>query len=70
MRKRRGQTRISGSIGGGFEYPDMDVEGKKIKIIGEKKTYETKTDKNGVFRFMICPRESIPSNLKCRRGGR
>ncbi len=49
MSKRRGQTRISGSIGGGFEYPDIDVEGKKIKIIGEKKTYETKTGKNGVF---------------------
>jgi hypothetical protein len=55
MRKRRGQTRISGSIGGGFEYPDMDVEGKKIKIIGEKKTYETKTDKNGVFEIYDLP---------------
>ena len=55
MRKRRGQTRISGSIGGGFEYPDIDVEGKKIKIIGEKKTYETKTNKDGVFEFYNLP---------------
>ena len=40
MNKRRGQTRISGSIGGGFDYPDIDVDGKKIKLIGEKKTYQ------------------------------
>ncbi len=32
LKKRRGQTRISGSIGGGFQYPDIDVEGKKIKL--------------------------------------
>ena len=55
MSKRRGQTRISGSIGGGFDYPDIDVEGKKIKIIGEKKTYATKTDKNGVFEIYDLP---------------
>lgn len=55
MRKRRGQTRISGTIGGGFQYPDIDVEGKKIKIIGEKKTYETKTGKNGVFEIYDLP---------------
>lgn len=55
MKKRRGQTRISGSISGGFEYPDIDVEGKTIKIIGGKKTYETKTDKNGVFEIYNLP---------------
>lgn len=55
MKKRRGQTRISGTIGGGFENPDIDVEGKKIKIIGEKKTYETKTGKNGVFEIYNLP---------------
>src|SRR4029079_11371053 len=44
MNKRRGQTRISGSIGGGYDYPDLEFEGKKNKIIGEKKTYQTKTD--------------------------
>lgn len=55
MRKRRGQTRISGSIGAGFQYPDIDKEGKKIKIIGEKKTYQTKTDKNGIFEIYNLP---------------
>jgi len=55
MNKRRGQTRISGSIGGGFDYPDIDVDGKKIKIIGEKKTYQTKTDKDGVFEIYDLP---------------
>ncbi|HEU4510301.1 MAG TPA: carboxypeptidase-like regulatory domain-containing protein, partial [Pyrinomonadaceae bacterium] len=55
MSKRRGQTRISGTIGGGFQHPDIDVAGKKIKIIGEKKTYETKTDKNGVFEIYNLP---------------
>jgi hypothetical protein len=53
--KFRGKTRISGSIGGGFTYPDIDVEGKKIKIIGPKKTYETKTDKEGVFEIYGLP---------------
>lgn len=55
MSKRRGQTRISGTIGGGFQNPDIDVEGKKIKIIGEKKNYETKTDKDGVFEIYGLP---------------
>jgi len=55
LKKRLGQTRISGSIGSGFESPDIDVEGKKIRIIGEKKTYETRTDKNGVFEIYDLP---------------
>jgi hypothetical protein len=53
--KVRGKTRISGSIGGGFKYPDIDVDGKKIKIIGPNKTYETKTDKDGVFEIYGLP---------------
>lgn len=55
MKKRRGQTRISGSIGGGFDYPDIDVEGKRIKLIGKDKTYETKTDKDGIFEIYDLP---------------
>lgn len=55
MKKRRGQTRISGSISGGFAYPDIDVEGKLIKLIGKDKTYETKTDKDGVFEIYNLP---------------
>jgi hypothetical protein len=55
--KVRGKTRISGSIGGSFAYRDIDidVDGKKIKIIGPKKTYETKTDKDGVFEIYDLP---------------
>jgi len=34
--KRRGKTRISGAIGG-WQNPNLDVEGKRIKIIGSKK---------------------------------
>ena len=55
MNKVRGKTRISGSIGGGFDYPDFDVAGKKIKLIGPKKTYEIKTDKDGVFEIYDVP---------------
>ncbi len=55
MKKRRGQTRISGRIGGGFAYPDIDVEGKRIKLIGKHKTYETKTDEKGVFEIYDLP---------------
>ncbi len=55
MNKVRGKTRISGSIGGGFDFPDLDVAEKKIKIIGPKKTYETKTDKDGVFEIYDVP---------------
>lgn len=54
MSKRRGKTRISGSIGG-WQNPDLPVEGKRIKIIGPKKTYVTKTDKDGVFEIYDLP---------------
>jgi hypothetical protein len=55
--KVRGKTRISGSIGESFAYRDIDFDfdGRKIKIIGPKKTYETKTDKNGVFEIYDLP---------------
>lgn len=55
MKKYRDKTRISGSITGGWEYPDLDVAGKKIKIIGPAKTYETKTDDKGVFEIYDLP---------------
>ena len=54
LKKVRGKTRISGTIGG-WQNPDLDVAGKKIKIIGPKKTYETKTDKDGVFEIYDLP---------------
>lgn len=54
LKKVRGKTRISGTIGG-WQNPDLDVEGMKIKIIGPKKTYETKTNKDGVFEIYDLP---------------
>ena len=54
MSKHRGKTRISGSIGGSRN-PDLSVEGKKIKIIGTNKTYEAKTNKEGVFEIYDLP---------------
>jgi hypothetical protein len=52
--KVRGKTRISGTIGG-WQNPDLNVDGKKIRIIGEKKTYKTKTNKDGVFEIYDLP---------------
>jgi hypothetical protein len=54
MSKVRGKTRISGTIGG-WQNPDINVDGKKIRIIGEKKTYVTKTNKQGVFEIYDLP---------------
>jgi len=54
LKKVRGKTRISGTLGG-WENPDLDVAGKKVKVIGPKKTYETKTDKDGVFEIYDLP---------------
>lgn len=54
MARVRGKTRISGTIGG-WQNPDLNVEGKRIKIIGPKKTYSAKTDKEGVFEIYDLP---------------
>jgi hypothetical protein len=54
MSKVRGKTRISGTIGG-WQNPDINVDGKKIRIIGEKKTYLTRTNKQGVFEIYDLP---------------
>lgn len=52
--KVRGKTRISGRIGG-WQNPDIAVDGKRIKITGSKKTYWAKTDENGVFEIYDLP---------------
>src|SRR5689334_24693618 len=54
MSKLRGKTRISGTLGGWMN-PDLDVAGKTVRIIGPKKTYQTKTDKHGVFEIYDLP---------------
>lgn len=54
MNKLRGKTRISSRLGG-WKNPNLDIEGKVIKIIGPTKTYETKTNKDGVFEIYDLP---------------
>jgi len=54
LKKVRGKTRISGTLDS-WQNPDLDVAGKKVKIIGAKKTYETKTNKDGVFEIYDLP---------------
>lgn len=53
LSKVRGKTRISGSLHS--DYPQLELEGIKIKIVGPKKTYQTKTDKDGVFEIYDLP---------------
>jgi hypothetical protein len=73
MSKLRGKTRISGSIGGGWRNPDIDVENKLVKIIGPKKTYQVKTNAHGVFEIYDLPpgkyliEPEIPSGYKINR---
>jgi hypothetical protein len=54
LEKRRGKTRVSGSLGD-WNSEDFPVADKKIRIVGEKKTYETKTDANGVYEIYDLP---------------
>lgn len=54
MDKLRGKTRISGLIGT-WRDSNLQVEGKKIRLIGPKKTYEIKTGKHGVFEIYDLP---------------
>ena len=53
--KVRRKTRISGTVGGGRKNRIYNVEGKKIRIIGPRKTYETKIDSHGVFEIYYLP---------------
>lgn len=52
--KMRGKTRISGTISfdGGDE---LSVERRRIRLTGAGKTYEVKTDKNGVYEIYDVP---------------
>lgn len=54
MSKVRGKTRISGTIKN-WRTPSLNVENRKIKIIGEKKTYLLKTNKSGFFEIYDLP---------------
>ena len=55
LARRRGKTRVSGLY---LYWPNSksdDVGNKEIRIIGEKKTYQTKTDANGVYEIYNLP---------------
>lgn len=54
MEKVRGKTRISGTLGFAAE-TDESVEGRKIRIVGAGKTYEARTDENGVYEIYDVP---------------
>jgi len=54
LSKVQGKTRISGTIGRGVK-PASDVDGMRIKFIGPTETYETKTNKDGVFEIYDLP---------------
>lgn len=67
LNKVRGKTRISGTIE--FEKEtDLSVEGRTIRVIGAKKTYEIKTDKNGVYEIYDLPAGKYLIEAEAPRG--
>ena len=54
MKKLRGKTRVSGSYGF-WNGSNFDVANKKIRIVSEKKSFETKTDENGIYEIYDLP---------------
>jgi len=65
--KVRGKTRISGSII--FEKKtDLSVEGRIIRIVGAEKTYEVKTDNNGVYEIYDLPAGKYLIEAEAPRG--
>jgi carboxypeptidase family protein len=55
MEKYRGQTRVSGNYRGGLNATLQDIANRTIRIRGEQKTHEIKTDANGVFEIYDLP---------------
>ena len=54
MSKVKGKTRISGTLDARPE-SGLDFAGRTVRIIGSKKVYKTKTNKNGVFEIYDLP---------------
>ena len=54
-RELRGKTRLSGTYGTWGELKFVDVTNRTVRIVGEKKTYQTQTDANGVFEIYDLP---------------
>ena len=53
--KVRGRTRISGTYAFYDDSDGLDINGRKIRIVGRKKVYETRTDSNGVYELYDLP---------------
>lgn len=52
MENHRGQTRVSGVVNSEH---NLDMKGRKVRIIGRKKTYVTTTDEDGVYEIYGLP---------------
>ncbi|HET8783803.1 MAG TPA: hypothetical protein VFM63_15425, partial [Pyrinomonadaceae bacterium] len=55
MDQVRGKTRVSGQYARGFYSGELKVAGRKIRMVGETKTFEALTDENGVFEIYDLP---------------
>ena len=51
----RGKTRVSGKYEGGFYRKELNVAGRKVRLVSEGDTYETITDEHGVFEIYDLP---------------
>lgn len=54
MEKVRGKTRISGTLQS-YTNEDLSFAGRRIRIIGKNKTYEVKTNRDGVYELYDAP---------------
>ena len=55
MEKYRGKSRVSGTYHDFWKTPSLDVANRTIRIVGEKQTYETTTNADGVFEIYDLP---------------
>lgn len=55
MDQVQGKTRVSGKYGKSFYAKDVNVAGRKIRIVSDANAYETTTDENGIFEIYDLP---------------
>ena len=55
MEKYRGKSRVSGTYSGSWNVSFPDVANRTIRFIGEKNTYETRTNADGVYEIYDLP---------------
>lgn len=69
LKKLRGKTRVSGEYGK-WNGKDFEIANKKIRFVGQKKTYETKTDENGVYEIYDLPPGQYQLEPEIQKGWR